>query len=278
LNRSLVRFVAVFLTLGTLMAGLSVSSVAASGAHKSSAAKLPLVNKGYLTFGTDATYPPMESINSNNNKFVGADIDLGKAIAKNMHLKAKFLNITFDALIPDLTGRHPFDAIISSMNDTASRRATGVAFVDYLKAVEAIVVQKSSSIHANNYSKMCGLSVSVEKGTTEADGLNAANAHCKNKIKISQTDTDTAAFQDFASRHVQAYTTDLPVAALYVSQSAGKYRLAGKPIKTGARYGVGMPKAQTALYAAVKKAFKSVRSSGQYLRIMKKWGVAGGVI
>jgi polar amino acid transport system substrate-binding protein len=278
LNRSLVRFFAVFLTLAMLTAGLSVSSAAASSAHKSSAAKLSLVNKGYLTFGTDATYPPMESINSNNNKFVGADIDLGTAIAKKLHLKAKFLNITFAALIPDLTGRHPFDAIISSMNDTPSRRALGVSFVDYLKAVEAIVVLKSSNIHVNGYSKMCGLSISVEKGTTEADGLNAANAHCKNKIKISQTDTDTAAFQDFASRHVQAYTTDLPVAALYVSQSGGKYRLAGKPIKTGARYGIGMPKKQTALYNAVKGAFKSVRASGEYLRIMKKWGVAGGVI
>lgn len=242
------------------------------------AKNLHLVHSGELVFGTDATYPPMESVNSNTNQIVGADIGLGKAIAKQMGLKAVFQNITFDVLITDLTGRHPFDAIISSMNDTPARRKLGVSFVDYLKAVEAMVVQKSSSLHANSYSGICGWSIAVESGTTEEAGLKAANNKCKNKINIAEFPTDTAAYEDFASHHVEAYTTDYPVAAKYVKNHPTLYKLAGKVIKTGEFYGIGTVKKNMALHGAIAAALSQVKKSGQYLSILKAWGVQGGAI
>jgi polar amino acid transport system substrate-binding protein len=241
-----------------------------------------------ITFGTDASYPPMESVNSNTNQIVGADIALGKAIAKKLGLKAKFVNIDFGALLNDLLLRHNIDAAISSMNNTPSREhycpkglsksKCYISFVNYLKAVEAIVVDKSSSLHANSYSQICGWSISVESATTEEAGLAQANKKCKKKIQVTEFPQDTLAFQDFASRHVEAYTTDYPVAAKYVKNHSTEWRLAGKVIKTGEFYGIASAKDNPALHKAIASAFAKVMKSGQYLRILKKWGVAGGAI
>ncbi len=280
LNRSLFRSLLVLVGLTAVMIGGSFSAVAsakqvANAVHHSD---FKTVHKGQLTIGSDETYPPMESQNTSTGKAVGADVDLGNAIGKQLHLKVVFMNVTFDSLIPDMLIHHPFDIIMSSMNDTPARRKQGVAFVDYMKGVEAIVVNKSSSIHANGYGQICGDSISVESGTTEEAGLTAANKHCKKKIDIHEYSQDTLAWQAFKSGHVAAYTTDYPVAALYVTENKGSIRLAGKVIKTGQNYGIGMPKKQTSLYKAIHKGLLKVYKSGQYLQILKKYNLQKGKI
>lgn len=275
------RFVpttAVLIAISTVIAFGVLTVAPVSAAHDNARAGLKLVHKGQLVFGTDATYPPMESVNSNTNQIVGADVGLGKAIAKQMGLKAVFQNVTFDILITELTTRHPFDAILSSMNNTPARRKLGVSFVDYLKAVEAIVVAKGSSLHANSYAQVCGWSISVEAGTTEELGLKQANAHCKKKISIAEFPTDTAAFEDFLGHHVEAYTTDYPVAAKYVKNHPTQFRLAGKVLNTGQSYGIATRKSDHGLHTAISRAFRKVRASGKYLTILKKWNVQRGAI
>ncbi|HEV3312807.1 MAG TPA: ABC transporter substrate-binding protein [Chloroflexota bacterium] len=265
-------------------AGVFTAGASAAGRHDAKPA-LKLIHKGELVFGTDASYPPMESVDSSTNQIVGADIGLGKAIAKVMGLKAVFENITFGTLLNDMLIRHNMDVAISSMNDTPSRRSycasaghCGVSFVDYLKAVEAIVVKKGSNLHANNYSQICGWSISVQSATTEEIGLKAANAHCKKKINITEFPTDTLAFQDFTSGHVQSYTTDYPVAAKYIKNHPTEFQLAGNVMKTGQFYGIASPKSNAGLHNAIMAAFAKVKKSGQYLRILKKWNVQGGAI
>lgn len=250
------------------------SPVAASPSTSHSTAPPLLIHPGYLTIGTDATYPPMESQDPQTHQFIGADIDLGRALAKAMGLKgAQFVNNSFDTIIPALF-RGNFDVVMSSMNDTPKRRRQ-IAFVDYMRASQAIVVKKDSSIHADSYAQMCGHSVAVETGTTELDGLRAADKKCTNKIDIKAFTADTAAFQAFTSGHTDAYTGDLPVAALYVKQHSAALRLAGKPFGAGENYGIGLLYKDKALRANLKKALAKIRKSGQYRHILDKWGVGG---
>jgi polar amino acid transport system substrate-binding protein len=248
-------------------------SQAAAHANRSSN-PLHLLNSQYLTVGTDATYPPMESRNTSTGQIVGADVDLANALAKAMGLKgAKMVDNTFSTIIPALTDRHRFDVIMSSMNDTPLR-AKVISFVDYMKASEAIVVNKSSNIHANGYAGVCGKTVAVENGTTELDGLNAANKACQSKINIKSFAADTDAFNAFASGHADAYTGDLPVALLYVKMHSS-IRLAGKPFGAGEDYGIGLQKSNHALKSALQKALTRIRKSGKYFHILLKWGVEG---
>jgi len=263
-------------SLTLVLAGLVSGPGSASAQHRSAthAAALKLKNAGYLTVGTDATYPPMESYDSAAHQYVGADIDLANALAKAMGLKgAKIVNHTFDTIILSLQ-KGDYDVIMSSMNDTPDR-AKQIAFVDYMRASEAILVRASSGIHANSYSGMCGHSVAVEDGTTEAFGLDAANKKCSNKIDIKKYPQDTAAYQAFALHKADAYSGDLPVAALYAKNSHGQIVLAGKPFAAGQDYGIGLLKNNPGLKAALVSALRKIRSNGSYSKILSKWGVGG---
>lgn len=242
---------------------------------QASTAKVSLVHPGYLSVGSDTTYPPMEaSVPNKPGQFYGADVDLAGTLARAMGLKgARIVVTTFDSIIPALQ-RWNFDIIMSSMNDTPARRQQ-IAFVDYMRlnAAISILVGKSSSLHANNYSGLCGHSVSVESGTVELDGLNAQNKTCSSKMSIKQYGKDTDAFQAFISGHVDAYTTDLPVALFYVKKYPGQVRLAGKSFGAGAYYGIGLLKSATALHAALVKALNTIRHNGTYIRILRRWGL-----
>ncbi|NNM57716.1 MAG: transporter substrate-binding domain-containing protein, partial [Acidocella sp.] len=54
-----------------------------------------------IKFGVDATYPPFESL-SPSGKFVGFDIDLGRAICAELKVKCVFISQSFDGIIPAL--------------------------------------------------------------------------------------------------------------------------------------------------------------------------------
>lgn len=272
-----IRSATVPVLLGFVLAGgMTLPGVHAAGTgastHKGTAS-LKLVNAGYLTVGTDASYPPMES--GTVGHYFGADIDLARALAKAMGLKgARIINNAFDTIIPAMAVRHKFDVIMSSMSDTPLRRQT-ISFVDYMRANEGILVRSSSTVHANSYSGLCGMTVSVQSGTTELDGLHAANAKCAKKIGIKVFTQDTAAYQALVSRHADAYTSDLPVVALYVKDGHGAFRLAGKSFGAGGDYGIGLQKNNPGLKVALTRAVSKIRANGQYRRILNKWGVNG---
>src|SRR4249919_2358210 len=66
---------------------------------------------GELRIGTDATYPPLES--AEGGQFTGFDIDLGNAIARELGVRAVWINSGFDGIFPALQNGS-FDAVISS--------------------------------------------------------------------------------------------------------------------------------------------------------------------
>src|SRR3954470_5461207 len=63
---------------------------------------------GELRIGTDATYPPFET--AEGGEFSGFDIDLGSAIARELGVKPKFVNASFDGIFPALQNGS-FDAV-----------------------------------------------------------------------------------------------------------------------------------------------------------------------
>jgi len=109
-------------------------------------------------------------------------------------------------------------------------------------------------------------------------GIGAANKACKTKIDIKSYNLDTDAFQALVSGHVDAYTTDLPVGLFYVKAHSGAVRLAGKPFGSGAKYGIGIAKNAPALKAAITAALHKIHINGQYIGILKKYGLSSTAI
>ena len=92
-----------------------------------------------INFGVSATYPPFESLDA-SNQIVGFDIDLAKALCKQMQADCTFTNHAFDSLIPSLKFKK-YDAVISGM-DITPERSKQVAFTDPYYANSAVVIAK----------------------------------------------------------------------------------------------------------------------------------------
>jgi ABC-type amino acid transport substrate-binding protein len=145
-----VKSPAVFAVLVTAL----LMGAAAAVAARSSVTPPPAIKSaGQIVYCSDISYPPEESFAA-GNKPIGSDIDIGTGIAKLMGVKATFKNTTFDSIIPALTTKK-CDAIISGMNDTASRRKQ-VDFVDYLKVGQSLMVKKGNPEHITTLAALSG--------------------------------------------------------------------------------------------------------------------------
>ena len=240
-----------------------------------------LIKSGTLMFGTNFGYPPMEELVGKSSKEQsGADVELGRAIAAKMGLQAAFVNITdFGTIIIGLQNRH-YDAIISSMNITPARQKT-LSFVPYFLAGQSIVVQKGNPLHIKSLADLSGKTISIQTGTVEVDSANAENATLKKQgkaqITIKTYDLDAVALQQVALGRVSAELTDYPVAVYDASQYANRYEIAGQ--QWGATpYGIGIRKADSALYKAVGTAFNLVKADGEYARIFNKYHLGQGLL
>ena len=177
-------------------------STAASAAGSSAADPASLVpatikTAGVLNIASDASYAPNEFFDTDGKTIIGMDVDLGKAIAAKLGLKANFQNVTFDNIIPGLAGSK-YDLGMSSFTDTKDREKT-VDFVTYFSAGESLIVAKGNPKNVTGPDlSLCGLTISVEKGTTEESEVPALSKACtdagKKAVTALSSDDQNAAF------------------------------------------------------------------------------------
>ena len=254
--------------LGALaLAGVAAASVTPPPAIKSA---------GQITFCTDATYPPEESIPTGSTKPIGSDIDIASAVAAQMGVKANFKNTTFDSIIAALKAKK-CDAVISGMNDTPDRRKQ-VDFVDYLKVGQSIMVKAGNPEHITSLASLSGKTVSVESGTTNRDFLAAQSAKLvkagKKAISIKTFPKDTDAASALKAGRTDAYFGDSPVAAYYVSKDKA-FAIGGSPIAP-LNIGIAIRKGDP-LRAATQKAIAALYANGSMKKIVAKWGMSHAV-
>jgi polar amino acid transport system substrate-binding protein len=230
--------------------------------------------KGTLTVASDATYAPDEFISSDGHTVIGMDADLMTDIAKTMGLKVSIKNVTFDTIIPAMqAGRFMVGA--SSFTDTAAREKQ-VNFVDYANVGESFYTLASGGTNIKSIANICGLTVSVETGTTEQTDAATQSKACvkagKKAVTVLASSTQNDANLAVSARRAQLGFADTPVAGYQVTQSRGKFKLVGAAYAP-APYGLAIAKS-TGLAPAVKAALLYLMKNGTYTKIFKKWGVS----
>jgi polar amino acid transport system substrate-binding protein len=258
-------------SLAVLVVGAIVLAVAAA------AATVPPKYQSGLKVVADATYAPNEFFASDGKTVVGMDADLAKAIGGVLHVKVTMVNARFDTIIPGLQSGK-YDLGMSSFTDTKAREKV-VDFVTYFSAGTSFY-GKVSSPKIVSLGALCGHTVGVESGTTQATDATAQKATCK---KAGKSGVTVSVFPDqngvnlaLSSGRVQVAMADSPVAAYQVTQSKGQFALMGKPYGT-APYGIAIPK-KSGLAQPVLSAMKTLMKNGTYVKILKKWNIQEGAI
>jgi polar amino acid transport system substrate-binding protein len=258
----------------------STSGSTTGGADASIAAQVPaaIKQKGTLTVASDATYAPLEFVAPDGHTVIGMDPDLVGAIGAKMGLKVKFVNATFDTIIPGLAAGK-YDLGASSFTDTKEREKT-VDFVDYYTAGISFYAKSSANPGVETVEDLCGKSVSVEKGTTEQEESEAQSKKCtkagKPAVKVLSFPDQNGANLALSSGRAEVGMADSPIADYQVKQSNGQFKLVGKEYEA-APYGLAIPK-QLGLTKPIQAALKAVIADGTYAKVLAKWGLQSGAL
>jgi polar amino acid transport system substrate-binding protein len=253
---------------------------ASASVDSAAAALLPasVKSKGGLTVAADATYAPNEFIGPDGHTVVGMDADLAAALGGVLGVKVTMQNQTFDSIIPGIVDGK-YDLGMSSFTDN-KKREQQVDFVDYFVAGTSFFIKANTATKVNSLADLCGLSVSVEKGTTQQDDATAQSSKCtkagKKKVSVQVFPDQNGANLALSSGRVQVSMADSPVAAYQVKKSNGQFALSGQPYGT-APYGIACTKG-TGLDKAIEAALQDLISNGTYMQILNKWGIQSGAI
>lgn len=241
-------FVVLVLTLGLIGCGKQTNT---------STAKV-------LKVGAETTFPPFEFQDETSKDYVGFDIDLAKAIGKQIGYEVQIQNIGFDGLIPALDAGN-IDMIASAMSIT-DERAKKVNFSKpYYKSGLSIVVN-SSNTSINSFKDLEGKRIAVQIGTTSAE-----EARKIKNAQVREFNSNSEAYMELKNNGVDAVVNDLPVNAYYLTKTGAKdAKLVGE-VANSEDYGLATAKKNTELNEKINKALDELKKNGEYDKIYLKW-------
>ena len=120
-----------------------------------------------------------------------------------------------------------------------------------------------------------------EDGTTQVDLLERSQKHCdKRPIVVKTYDTNADALVQLRTGRAAAVLTDYPPAAHLASDPAtgARFQLASTLQYEPGLYGIGVGKGRPQLRNALKGALDRLIRSGEYARILERWGVEDGAL
>ncbi|WP_345812444.1 ABC transporter substrate-binding protein [Paraburkholderia sp. PREW-6R] len=225
-----------------------------------------------LRFGLEAQYPPFESKGA-NGELQGLDIDVGNAVCAAAHMTCKWVETSFDGLIPALQGRK-FDAINSAMNATEKRRQA-IDFTAVVYRVPSQLIAKRDSGLLPTPESLKGKRVGVLQASIQE---NFAKAHWEPAgVTIVPYQDQNQAYADLLAGRLDATLVLAPAGQTgFLSKPEGKdYAFVGQPVRDdrilGSGIAYGIRKGDTALRDRLNAAIAKVQADGTVKTLAAKY-------
>ena len=214
-----------------------------------------------LLVAVDTAIVPFEF--KQGDKYVGFDIDLWDAVAKELKLDYKLQPMDFNGILPALQTKN-VDVALAGITIKDERKKVIDFSNGYYDSGFMLMVPVNSTIKSAEDLK--GKSLALKTGTSAADYAKANFAG----TELRQFPNIDNAYLELQTGRVDAAMHDTPN-VLYFIATAGK----GKVKAVGAQmlahqYGIGFPKGSP-LVAQVNGALAKIKADGRYVAIYKKW-------
>jgi polar amino acid transport system substrate-binding protein len=213
---------------------------------------------------TDATWPPMEMVDS-NKQIVGFDIDFLTAVAKEAGFTPVFKNTAWDGIFAGLAAGR-YDMIASSVTITDERKKQYDFSDPYINVGQILVVPKTDATKA--LADLKGKRAGAQIGTTGAMEIKKTAG-----VELKTYDEIGLAFEDMAAGRIQGVVCDEPTAAHYALQRKEykeRFTIVGDTF-TQESYGFVVKKGNRELVDLLNKGIKAVKAKGIDEQLRKKW-------
>ena len=216
---------------------------------------------------TDTVFRPFEYTNE-KNEFVGIDVDILAAIAKDQGFEYDLQSLGWDAGVAAVQVGQA-DALIAGATIKQERIDNGWIFSDgYYDATQTFVVAKDSSIKA--FEDLAGKNVAVKNGTAGADFANSIKD--KYGFKVTVFEDSPTMYQDVILGNSVACVEDTPIMADNIKTGGLALKIPEGMESEGAPYGFAiMNKANQPLLDMFNAGLKNIRENGTYQAILDKY-------
>ncbi|MFM2479197.1 ABC transporter substrate-binding protein [Celerinatantimonas sp. MCCC 1A17872] len=237
---------------------------------------LNLISASKMHFLMNPIYPPMEYHDAKTGKIVGFDVDISQEIAHRLGKKPMYVSTAFSQLQSSLL-THRGDLIISGMSDNPKREKT-MDFVDYVTSGPVFFTLKKNAGKYASELALCGKTVAASRSTTFGQSIMTwSKANCdangKTAIHFEGTEDSSAARLGMKQGRYDAVVQGIETMAYQMKLEPNEYKMIGKPMKSNDIYGIGIPKNNPELRAAVVKTLNAMIADGTYTKILDKWGL-----
>lgn len=215
--------------------------------------------------GTDVTFAPFE-FQDINGDFVGIDMDILEAIAKDQNFKYEIKPLGFNAAVQALEANQ-VDGVIAGMSITNERKAKFDFSDTYFESgvVMGVSVNNDS---VKSYEDLRGKKVAVKTGT---EGYRFAEANAsKYGFTIVPFDDSVQMYDEVKTGNSVACFDDYPVLKYGENQNNG-LKVVTDPEK-GAPYGFAVSKGKNSeLLQKFNAGLANIKASGEYQNIRDKY-------
>ncbi|KGM33320.1 ABC transporter substrate-binding protein [Inquilinus limosus] len=255
----------------------ATAAVAALAVTSASAQAVPdrIKQAGKIVIGTNNNYPPIIFKDPATNELQGFDIDLGKAIAKQLGVEAEFQEIAFAQMLPSLqTGR--IDIVMAGMSDTPARRDIA-DFVDYMKSGAQFYTITALADQIKSTDDLCGKTVGASRSTNWPQQIGEwSDANCvakgKPAINVVGTEGSADARTQLKTQRLQAAAQGNETLPYFQQLEPNTYVPIGQAF-TESLVGIPVLKSEPQLRDAVKAAVEKLQADGTYDQILAKYGL-----
>ncbi|KFI58485.1 ABC transporter substrate-binding protein [Bifidobacterium choerinum] len=236
-----------------------------------------VADSGKLTVGMELSYAPAEFLADDGKTPQGYDVDLAKALGRVFGLDTEIVSSTFDSIVPSVGSK--YDLGITAMTIT-QERMDAVDFVSYYKAGSSWAVKKGNPENVNT-DDLCGMKIAVQVGTTQEEEANEIKAQCKadgkKAVEVLPSKLQTDAATAVVTGKADVFYADSPVAGYAISQTGDQLEELGSA-EGVVKQGIAIKKGDTELAKAVQAGMQHLMDDGDYMKILKAWGVQNGAI
>jgi polar amino acid transport system substrate-binding protein len=229
-------------------------------------------DKKYI-IATDSTYAPFEFTDS-KGAFVGADLDVLAAVAKDQGFQYELQRLGFDAAVAALESNQA-DGVIAGMSITDKRKEK-YNFSDPYYMNDRIVMAVSAKNNTiQHHADLAGKAVAAKTGTEGARFTEALAT--KHKFKISYFTDSPTMYEDVKTGNSVACFEDMPVMAYGITQGNGmKIVIDPNEPTPASNFGFAVLKSNKdsqKLLSMFQAGLANIKKNGQLKAIFAKYGL-----
>lgn len=223
--------------------------------------------KKVLRVATTANFPPFEYFQPNSGIHTGFDIDMIRAVGKNLgYDKVEFVNVDFLKLLDGLEAKQ-YDAVVSGLVVTPEREAKAAFTKPYINDGLTIVLPVGTKF-PNEVKSLHGKRVAVEAGSFAFDWVMQHNEANNIVITESTEDAIKAVVEDRADCMV---ASKLSVAFLLAHGFSDSVRFAGDNVLVEDKIAIAVNKGNTKLLNELNGELDKYLQSNDYKKLCRAY-------